>query len=198
MLLVIECHHGAGGVRCNIALFRWHRHHWVRDSHDIGGVFARGQHGFCIVGIVADDTLGVVAPLAVAAKALTVIGALEARLAEIVGISLAAVTFTAGRNLAGRAEMVAGFASLVHVRHLSVDLMIEMYGAVLINQFIEQERIGRLGNLMFRGRLRPGQVGTGFETGIIAGGIGAGMALDTIKFQPFHILLGIESGTGAV
>lgn len=180
VLLVVECNHRAGSVRSNIIFLRWYSHHRMRDTHDIGGILAGGLDRFGVVGIMADDTLGVVAPFAMTAEALTVIRPFETRLAKIVGIGLAAMTFAAWRNLAGRAEVMAGFTSLVHVRHLGMNFMIEMHRAILIDQLIEQHRIGGFGYLMLGCRLGPGQVGAGFEARVIVCRIGTGMTLDAI------------------
>jgi len=95
MLLMVECNHGAGGVWRNVALLSRHGHHGMRDTHNIGRIFTRCLECFGVVGAVTDDTISIMTPFAVTAETLTVIGALQARLAEVVGIGLAAVTFAA-------------------------------------------------------------------------------------------------------
>ena len=59
---------------------------------------------------MAYRTLSVVAPLAVTAQALAMVGTFESRLSEIIRISFAAVAFLARGNSPGRRKMMAGLA----------------------------------------------------------------------------------------
>ena len=95
MLLVVECHHRSGLVWRIVNLFIGNCNDGVRNPHDIGGVFARRMQEIFIGRTVANDTLGIVAPFAMAAEALTVIGALESRLPEIGRVGLAAMALAA-------------------------------------------------------------------------------------------------------
>lgn len=138
MLLMIKSHHGPGLVWRIISFFRWYRNDRVRYTHNIGRILAGTLKRVALGGIMANDTFGIVTPFAVAAEALPMVRAFETGLAQVGRIRFASVALAAWRYMARRAIVMAGFASLIHIRHLGMNLVIEMHRPVLVNQFIQQ------------------------------------------------------------
>jgi hypothetical protein len=138
MLLMVEGYYRAGFVWRVINSLIWYRNDGMRYSHYIGGIFIGGLHKFAVDWIMAHDALGIMAPFAMAAETLPMIGAFEAGLAEICRVGLAAMALAARLNLAGRAVMMAGLASLVHAGHLGMNLMIKMHRPILIDKLIQK------------------------------------------------------------
>ena len=97
---------------------------------------------------MADYALRVVTPLSVTGQALSMIGTFETGLPQVVGIRLAAVAFSAGRDVAGRAIVVTDAAAIVHFGHTRVPLVIEVDGLIGLNEFIDQKRIRRFDQRM--------------------------------------------------
>jgi hypothetical protein len=141
---MIKGNYGPRLIRGIVHLFLRHGNNRVRYAHDIGGISAGGMQKISIGGAVANYAFGIMAPFAVATETLTMIRALKTWLSKVGWIGLTAVTFAARGNMPWRAVMMTGLASLIHTGHLRMKLMIEMYRAVLVHEFIEEHRIGRL------------------------------------------------------
>jgi hypothetical protein len=62
--------------------------------------------------------------------------ALETGLAQIGRIGFTTMALAARRYMAGRTVMMTGFAAFIHIRHLGMDLMIEMHRTILIDELV--------------------------------------------------------------
>jgi hypothetical protein len=137
MFFMVEGHSGPGLIGGVIDLLLWDVYNWMWSAHDIRRVMCRFIFGLAAQRAVAHLALRVMAPLAMTAKTLPVVGPFEARLPQIGRFSLAIVTLPTWWYLSRRAVMVTGFASLAHIRHFGVDFMIEMHRAVLVDKLIQ-------------------------------------------------------------
>ena len=157
--------------------------HWVRDSHDIGRVGRDGCHALALLGKVTNRALGVMTPLAVTTQALTVVGTLQPRLLEGVRVVGSAVTLLAGRNSAGRREMVTGLTVRLHFRHSRMDLVVEMHWAIEIGDLIQNHYRWGFCQLMLDPFLvGDTQCGTWLEAHVFGGRFRASMALQAVEF----------------
>jgi len=105
---------------------------------------------------------------------------LESWLAEI-GSRALGVAFAASRYSPRRAIMMASRASLSHIRHIGMHLVVEMHRAIFMNKLVKQHRIRRLGERMFGGLLGPAALGARFEAWFRDSRLVAIMALAAIK-----------------
>jgi hypothetical protein len=136
MFLMVKCHGRRRLVRCVINFLGRHINDWVRLAHNIGGIMIGAIGQLPAQGIVANDTLRIMAPLTVAAKTLPMVCPFQAWLAEV-GHGRLGVTFTARWYPPGRTVMMTCFATLAHVRHVGVHLVIKMHGAVFIYELVQ-------------------------------------------------------------
>ena len=158
------------------------------DTHNVGGVESGTGQRFPFGGGMADDALSVVAPLAMATEALTMIGPFETRLAEIGGISLSSVTIFAGLNFVTGAVMMTGAAVAAHFGHPGMNLMIEFYRLIKVSQFIQQHRFRRFRKTMLVDAVSHRKSRTGAKAVVFHGRAGASVTNLTIHFR--HLVAG--------
>jgi hypothetical protein len=149
MLLVVKSDHRPLFVWRHPDLLVRDRDHRVRDTDDIGRVHTRSGQRLAGGGQVTYNALGIVTPLTVTGKALTMVSAFQTGLTKVFRVLLAAVAFSAGGNPPGRTVMVTGFAALTHLSHISVKLMVKVNRLIEVGYFINDKRIGSLAHVMF-------------------------------------------------
>jgi hypothetical protein len=93
---------------------------WVQYSHDVGWIRDNYRGFISCFANMTNTAFCLMAPLPVAAKALTVIGALQARPVDVLGVFRATMTITAGKNQARRIMVMTEFTSSSHLGHFRV------------------------------------------------------------------------------
>jgi len=150
MLLVMQCHYRTLFIRCRPDLGIWNRDNRVRPANDVGFVTVDLGQLIFICGQMADNTLGVVTPLAVAGHTLPVISAFKAGLTQTLCLrDFSRMTFYARRKLARRAVMVTGTAALTHVDHLGVQPVVEIHRSIYGLQLIQHRKFGTFQRRVF-------------------------------------------------
>lgn len=158
----------------------------MRDADDIRTVYGRSGGGALpFQRHMADPAIGVVTPFAMTGDALPMEGAFQSRLTQIGGLSLLPVALAAGRDMPFGAVMVTGGATLIHSSHLGVKLMVEMDGAVLIDQFVQDEHLRGFRQIVPAGDVDLGHPGTVGQAGILGRRCLTGMALTAVDFGHF-------------
>lgn len=181
VLLMVKCYSGAGLVGRVVNFPVRYVDYGMGLAHDIGRIVIGVLYLFAIYRIMADETLRVVAPLTVTAQTLPVISPLKAWLTEVGGISLL-MAFAAWRDMPPRAVMMACFTTFAHVRHVGVNLVIEMHSAIFIHQFVKEHRVRGLGQGMLRCLLGPVTGWAWLQAWIGSSRLLAGVALAAIQF----------------
>lgn len=198
VLLVEKCHHRQRIIIGEINLLLRFRDLGVRYSDNVSAVAVALREVGPLHRHVADFAVGIMAPFTVAGNALPMVGSLKTRLTEIGRIGFAAVTLRARRDFSGRTVMVAGATAVSHSGHFRMQFMIEVDGAVLIDQPVEDQKVGSLGVLMLLDIMGDKEPWAGFEARIIGGRIDAEMAFGAVYFgqSPMPGFLLAEKRTG--
>ncbi len=144
VLLVMKGYHGTfipfGMVDASV------RHTYVRmqHPHDVSCVSNLDHLDSGSLSGVAYHAFGIVAPLTVTAHTLTMVGAFQAGLVQVLRIGRTPVAFPAGRYVASRRMMMTGRASFGHSFHLGVQSMGKDDRHVQVRKLVQDGYCGTL------------------------------------------------------
>ena len=122
----------------------------MKTSNDVGHILGRLHGNSGIDSSVTDGAIGLVTPFAMAAETLTVVGALQTGLSQVLGLRGNPMALLAFENGSRRVVVVTNIAPLSHHLHVGVQLVRKNHWNIDFRKFAEDEEIGQLGGAVDR------------------------------------------------